>query len=288
MSENSNEFEKVETADSPSVNDSTEKSSPSEGQSVENLLEGDAEKFEQIKTESESFNIDWGASGKTDSGLKSENTASGNAKKEAISKLLNADVILWGADTILSRVGVFLSNMTGTKSTKDDWCLDAKEKAEIKPILEATIKEENWTHIPAKYILVGVVLVIYATKIQIVSEREKTKKEAEHKLKDETLSNDLEKAKERVRNNVVDEDENFEKVAEVDSERKRVLIEIRKRLISDKKFIFDKKKLPFDITQNELDFLLEGISGYTKYGTKIGRPKVNADGSEDADFVLVK
>lgn len=232
-----------------------------------------------------------------------EGEKSADPKTSVMQSILNPEMLISGGDMALSRIGAWI-----TKTDKSKWKLDEDEKAEILPMLTECIKEENWQGIPAKYLLVGAVAIIYGTKYASIT-AEKAEQEAQDKKirSMELLMAEMKEQMQRMlangtegsntpntatKSNVRDfvnpsasQPDLFPKdeMNEIKQARTRAILAIRRRLTHEEGYVWDENEYAaLNLTKTDKEFLFRDIKGYTKYGVKIGRPEGAKDSQKRA------
>lgn len=204
---------------------------------------------------------------------KKEEVKAPDNKTKAVSRLAKPSTMVAFADIVLVRVGAIFS-----KRPREYWKLSGEDKEDLSLLLQDTINEGNFSGIPAKWLLLGVVALIILGKVLNMnnpdyqpSEKkqvDQVKAEAELKLK---YSEEMDTMR-----------ENIESLA---NQNKQILDLLRKgnnefaedvEIISETKKPdklykgYDLDKISFTPNGALVDPSKAGEKGYNDDGTKVG------------------
>jgi hypothetical protein len=204
------------------------------------------------------------------------------AKSEAVARAAKPGTIIIFADILLKRLG-----STFSKRPKEYWGLSSEDKEDLTLLMSETIREGDFTNIPSKWLLIGVVALIIMAKVMNMndpdyspsgkkianSEYEKIRIEAEAKAK-------------------VDKEVNvILKQVEALKEQNKTLMDLLTEMKSSKSGIdiaeiisetrnekpepvwngYDLRKISFTDKGALIDPSMAGKPGYTPEGKKMGQ-----------------
>lgn len=133
---------KVEDFNTPVEEKKEEEKPPIEEKKPEPVAENKEEKKEEPKPEEKKL------------------TKEEEKKNEVVARLMKPDTLIAFGDILLVRIGGLLT----PDKPREYWALTAQDKKDLTYLLGETIKEENWTHIPTKYMLFFLIVLILGGK----------------------------------------------------------------------------------------------------------------------------
>lgn len=209
-------------------------------------------------------------------------------KNEAIARAAKPSIMVAFADIMLVRLGAAFS-----KKPKEYWRLSGEDKEDLTLLLGETIKEGDFTGIPSKWLLIGVVVLIIIAKVMNMNDKNytgETKKidtdyesiriqaETRYKASQEfnILNDTIEALKEQNKMLVKMMKDIENKVENTNASTSQIvdatIVSQQKNLKINKIFRgYDLSKIDFTRNKSLIDPSKAGEQGYTDKGKKLGR-----------------